>query len=432
MESDDMRYRMLESTMRAPGFLNAAQRAGIYGPVMGWMDAFRRGMRYEFPYATGHGDRIQLDGGGYSGSTGYGTRPVVSHVTTSTPTLYGPASAALPSIYVTEKPAVATTVTNAMIVSPAAKALDYFQEALEVLGIDESETLTQERLKAAYKRASLYAHPDKAGGSAEAFDALNRAYTYVGKILERVRPRTSEEETARMSGTVSMERAVAARERTAPKTLPVAVGLTGGGGVAGGTTVRLSAKKLDMNVFNRLFEENRLPDPVRDSGYGDWLKQESDTGGVSASGGLASFESKVREFAQKNPGAIIKRLEPEALTGGRGATVLGEDGGNFTAAFGSDTQFTDLKEAYTTGSVAYLDVADVRVKERSARSVDEAKRMRETEMARVDPDESVRIAAAAAALEERERQRALRMAAADTAMDAWARAMRGRLAVTDA
>jgi hypothetical protein len=318
-----------------------------------------------------------------------------------------------------------------MIVSPAAKALDYFQEALELMGISESETLTHERLKMAYKRASLTAHPDKPGGSAAAFDALNRAYTYVGKILDRVRPRTTAEESARMSAPVSMESAMAARERTAPKGIaPVAYGIESGGG-GGGGPVKLSAKKLDMNVFNRLFEENRLPDPVRDTGYGDWLKG-SDTGGVSSAGGIASFESKVREFAQRNPGAIIKRLEPDALIGGRGASVLGEDGGNFTADFGSDTQFTDLKEAYTTGSVAYLDVADVRVTERSARSVEEAQRIREAEMSRIDPDEKSRIAAAAAAYEARERQRQLRMAASDTAMDAWAKSMRGRLAVTDA
>jgi hypothetical protein len=308
-----------------------------------------------------------------------------------------------------------------MIVSPAAKALDYFQEALELLGVDESEPLTYERLKAAYKRVSLTAHPDKPGGSAEAFDALSRAYVYVGKILDRVRPRTTAEESARMATPVSMDSAMAARERGAPKALPTYTG----------EPVKLSAKKLDMNMFNRLFEENRLPDPVRDTGYADWLKGEKE-GGVSATGGLASFESKVREFAQKNPGAIIKRLEPDALTGGRGATMLGEDGGNFTASFGSDTQFTDLKEAYTTGAVAYLDVADVRVKERSARSVEEALRIRETEMSRIDPDEKSRIAAAAAAFEQRERQRQLRMAASDTAMDAWAKAMRGRLAVTDA
>ena len=35
--------------------------------------------------------------------------------------------------------------------------------------------------------------------------------------------------------------------------------------------VRLSAKNLDMNAFNKLFEESHIPDPDTD-GYGDWLK----------------------------------------------------------------------------------------------------------------------------------------------------------------
>ena len=385
---------MLGSVMAMPGFLTAMQRAGVYGSVMAWMDGRRRGWNQPFPYATGRGDRIQLEGG---------YRPAVA-APAPAPMIYGPASAALP------------TSSSAMIVSPAAKALDYFQEALELLGVDESETLTTERLKAAYRRASLAAHPDK-GGSEAAFDAVNRAYVYVGKILDRVRPRTTAEETARMSAPVTMEAAMGSRSVAAPAAPPV----------------KLSAKKLDMTMFNRLFEENRLPDPVRDTGYGDWMKQESvGDGGVSAAGGLASFESAVRDYGRKNPGAIMKRMEPDALMTGRGATVLGEDGGNFTASFGSDTQFTDLKEAYTTGSTAYLEVADVRVKERSARSVEEAQRIRESEMSRVDPDEKTRIAMAAAALEQRERQRQLRAATQDTAMDAWAAAMRGRLAVTDA
>ena len=404
--------------MTTPGYINTAQRGGVYGPTTAWLQAYRRGWAQPFPYATGRGDRIRLEGGGGSDSWSRGGASTYRAAAPApAPTLYGPAAAALPSIYVTEAPAH----QSAMIVSPAAKALDYFQESLELLGIDESETLTHERLKAAYKRASLTAHPDKPGGSAAAFDALNRAYTYVGKILDRVKPRTSAEESARMSAPVSMDTAMAARERGAPKALPTYTG----------EPVKLSAKKLDMNMFNRLFEENRLPDPVRDTGYGDWLKGDG-VGGVASTGGLSSFETSVRQYAQKNPGAIVKRLEPDAIVGGRGATVLGEDGSNFTASFGSDTQFTDLKEAYTTGAVAYLDVADVKVTERSARSVEEAQRIRETEMSRVDPDEKSRIAAAAAAYEQRERQRQLRMAAEDTAMDAWARSMRGRLAVTDA
>jgi uncharacterized protein YaiL (DUF2058 family) len=306
-----------------------------------------------------------------------------------------------------------------MIVSPAAKALDYFEEALGILGIRDSDGLTHEQLKAAYKRASLSAHPDKPGGSAAAFDALRRAYQYVEKILDRVKPRVDAEEKARMTTPVTAESARKARAE-----LPAA------------PKIQLSAKKLDMAVFNQLFEENRLPDPTRDSGYGDWLKSQGGDDSVAADPRLKGkfnqsvFESVFQERAGRGADAIVKRLEPDALYA-PGGTELGGDGRNFTAAMGSDTQFTDLKEAYTTGATVYQEIADVRIVERSAKSVSEAKRLRDAEMARVDPDEGSRIAAAAAALEERERQRQLRYAAEQTAAEEWDRIMRSRLAVTD-
>jgi curved DNA-binding protein CbpA len=316
------------------------------------------------------------------------------------------------------QPAVATTATTEMIVSPAAKALDYFEEALGTLGIRDSDGLTHEQLKAAYKRVSLTAHPDKPGGSAAKFDALRRAYQYVEKILDRVKPRISAEETARMTAPVSVESARKARALPdAPK-------------------IQLSAKKLDMAAFNQLFEENRLPDPTRDGGYGDWLKSQGGDDAVAADPRLKGkfnqsvFESVFQERAGRGADAIVRRTEPDALYA-PGGTELGGDGKNFTSAMGSDTQFTDLKEAYTTGATVYQEIADVRVTERSATSVSEAKRMRDAAMSRVDPDEGSRIAAAAAALEERERQRRLRYAAEQTAAEEWDALMRSRLAVTD-
>jgi hypothetical protein len=308
-----------------------------------------------------------------------------------------------------------------MIVSPAAKALDYFEEALGILGIRDSDGLTHDQLKAAYKRRSIVAHPDKPGGSAAAFDALRRAYQYVEKILDRVKPKTSAEETARMTApvTTAME-----AERKARATLPDA------------PKIQLSAKKLDMAAFNKLFEENRLPDPTRDSGYGDWLKSQEGGDEVAADPRLKGkfnqnvFESVFRERAGRGSDAIVKRLEPDSLIS-LGGTELGGDGRNFTSAMGSDTQFTDLKEAYTTGATVYQEIADVRVTERPVASASEAKRMRDEAMARVDPDESSRIAAAAAALEERERQRQLRYAAEQNAAEEWDAMMRSRLAVTD-
>jgi hypothetical protein len=202
--------------------------------------------------------------------------------------------------------------------------------------------------------------------------------------------------------------------------------------------VKLSSKKLDMGTFNRLFEENRLPDPTRDNGYGDWMSSQGGDDSIAADPRLkgkfnqSNFESVFRERAlQQTAGTeIMKRLEPDAIFA-PGGTELGADPRNFTAAFGSDTQFTDLKEAYTTGSTVFQEVADVRVVERSARSVADAKRLRETEMSRVDPDEASRIAAAAVALERREAERRRRAAQSDVATEAWAEQMRRRMLVTD-
>lgn len=308
-----------------------------------------------------------------------------------------------------------------MIVSPAAKALDYFEEALGILGIADSDGLTHDRLKTAYKRASLAAHPDKPGGSEAAFDALRRAYQYVEKILDRVKPRMTADETARMTAPVTAESARKARAAAAVPDAP---------------KIQLSAKKLDMATFNKLFEENRLPDPTRDSGYGDWLKSQAGDDEIVADPRLKGkfnqevFESVFRERAGRGSDAIVKRLEPDSLIS-LGGTELGADARNFTSAMGADTQFMDLKEAYTTGSTVYQEIADVRVVERSARTVSEAKRLRDEAMARVDPDEGSRIAAAAAALEERERQRRLRYAAEQAAGEEWDAMMRSRLAVTD-
>ena len=383
LESDTVRISMIETVLSSPDMVYEAKRAGVYAHVLFWVSDCRSGAWKAFPYSSRRSsparqDTIQHEGGsGFSGST-------------------------------------------SMIVSPAAKALDYFQESLALLGIDESEGITVERLKAGYRAASLRAHPDK-GGSKEAFDEVVRAYKYVEKILTRINPKMTAEEKARLTAPVTLESAKAARQSLADV-----------------APVKLSAKKLDMSTFNKLFEDNRLPDPGRDTGYGDWLSSAGGSDEVAADPRLKgkfnqqAFEQVFREkaIAQTAGTAIVRRLEPDAIISA-GGVELGGSTDNFTASFGSETQFVDLKEAYTSGSTRFHEVADVTVSSKSVRSVEEAKRMREAEMSRVDPDEKARFAAAAAAYEEREKQRRLRLAQQDTVAESWADQMRRRLLVSD-
>lgn len=404
IDSDTVRIGVIRKVLADPAYVELATSAGVYTTVVEWVMQMQHGIVMPFPYRrTPSPSHASLPAGSdsmryahlYSAPTGAGGRPVISHDSGG-----GGGGGR----------------GTAIIESPAAKAMDYFQEAMALLGIDESEDLTHERVRAAYKRESLRAHPDK-GGSKEKFDELRKAYQYIGKILDRVKPRPDE----RMTTAVTLETATAARNASAPA-----------------APVRLSAKKLDMTTFNRLFEENRLPDPAVDGGYGDWMAQENarrdeePAKQMSKAAWEEAFRKKaIRQGREGGAAALTKRLEPDAIISPHG-TELGGEVRNFTAAFGADNQFTDLKEAYTSGATVMHEVAGVRVVERSATSVQEAQRIREAEMARVDPDESARFEAAAAAVADRERQRRLRLAQQDITMDTWADRMRGRLAVTDA
>lgn len=408
---------MVETLLASPEMIYEAKRAGVYGHVLFWLSDCRRGTINSFPYAAAATQTQPVRNLMYTTpvsdrqpTTGWSTTPVGNsgwHTTTGSTTPVQPQ----------QQPQIRDYTETQVIVSPVARAHDYFQESLALLGISENDALTAERLKAGYRSASLRAHPDK-GGSKEAFDEVNRAYKFIEKILARVGGSTTAEK-ARLAMPVTKETALANR-------------------VAIEAPVQLSAKKLDMNSFNKLFEENRLPDPSMDTGYGDWMAGGGGSDEVVADPRLKgkfnqqTFEAVFREraMAQTAGMAIVKQTEPDAIMPVMG-TELGGESKNFTAAFGSDTQFVDLKEAYTTGSTRFHEVADVRISGKGARNVEEAKRVREAELARVDPDEKSRIAAAAAAFEERERQRRMRVAQQDTIAESWAEQMRRRLFVTD-
>ena len=417
IEMEDTRVKMIETVLSSPDMLYEAKRAGIYGNVLFWLSDFRRGSGARFPYATSMPRYSSGPSAGAGASAS--ERDTIQHETLGQRERW--------SMYTTpmlqQSPSQQQHQQNQqqIIVSPAARALDYFQESLLLLGINEEEGISADRLKAAYRSASLRAHPDK-GGSKEAFDEVVRAYKYVEKILSRVNPTMSPAEKERLTKPVTLENALSSRA-----------------GLEDVAPVQLSAKKLDMSTFNKLFEENRLPDAARDNGYGDWMAGGSTSEEIAEDPRLKgkfnrqNFEAVFREKAMNQTAglAITKRLEPDAIYS-PGGMELGGEAKNFTAAFGSDTQFVDIKEAYTSGSTRFHEVADVQVSSgRGPRTLDEAKRARDAEMERVDPDEKARLAAAAAAYEDREKQRRMRLAQQDTRAEAWADQMRKRLFVTN-
>jgi curved DNA-binding protein CbpA len=240
--------------------------------------------------------------------------------------------------------------------TPKQKAMSYFASCLEVLGIQEEVALTEEALKSAYKKMALKAHPDK-GGSEEYFEAVTRAYAYLSEILKHMRGGKKD-----LGGRVEAPTSLStSRDAEAEKWKHV-------------EPVRLNAKNLDMNAFNKLFEQTHIPDPDSD-GYGDWLKGGDKSTGSSGPKFSGQFNRDVfnrmfEDEARKNqrtsnslvvhPGEMALTLNPTA-----GVSFVGERVESYTAATGSKFQFTDLRGAYTTESTISDKVANVQVGERN-------------------------------------------------------------------
>ena len=176
------------------------------------------------------------------------------------------------------------TVSQSQVGTGADRAMNYFSACLRILGLEEEVALTEELLKTAYKTSAKRAHPDK-GGSEKEFEAVTKAYAYLGEILRRIHGgRTA-------AGKVEAPATLAAgREATAFKHVE---------------PVRLNPKNLDLNSFNKLYEETRLPDPD-ETGYGDWLK-----GGDSAAGDSATGTSGPKFGGKFNRDVFHKAFEEE-------------------------------------------------------------------------------------------------------------------------
>lgn len=237
--------------------------------------------------------------------------------------------------------------------TPKQKAISYFASCLEVLDLQEEVALTEASLKAAYKKMALRSHPDK-GGSEEYFEAVTRAYAYLSDILKYMKGGKRE-----TSGTVNATQARQSRETEAKQW------------EFQGEPVRLNAKNLDMNAFNKMFEQTHIPDPDSD-GYGDWLKSaDSSSTGPKFKGQFnrdvfnRMFEDESKKTSQSqqlmvHPGQMALTLNPTS-----GTDLVGERPNSYTAAPNSKFQFTDLRGAYTSDSTISDKVSNVQVSERN-------------------------------------------------------------------
>lgn len=415
IENEGMKLKMLETLLAGPEYVVSFKKMNLYSDLLAWTTAIKRGSWTEWP-------------------------------------VYNPPAKAVPP------PGPSST---SLVNSVTRKAIDYLNEAYDILGISDNEPLNLEMLKAAYKKRSLVLHPDK-GGDPVAFDALTKAYLYLQDVYNKLIPKAGRDHADNTP--VTMEAARARRVDntiqvfdenandgialvihepgavgSVKKTLPKK-GQSPGPGPADNRPISINPKQLDMNVFNQLFEQNKLPDPEKDDGYGDWLSSQEETAQRSGKGMRGKFSievfNKTFEDDARTQAAADKKAQnqvtnynsPDALMLTPNAVVLGgEKPSEYTAPAGSSIQYTDLKAAYSTRMTFSQEVKDVRV---SDKTFSQAKAERENTPAPASQDEMRHMEEITRRTEAAENQRKMRLAALDTDASMYHEKIKSRLLIT--
>jgi hypothetical protein len=374
IKNPQTRVNMLKTILSGPEFIHTAKQAGIYAGILQYIKA------------------ITYDEAG-------------THILPGeTPT---PTHLAITNNAVSSTPKSSSNAITIMHNGKAQKAKDYFNWSLEILGLSDSDGLTVEIIKAAYKKSAAKAHPDRQGGSDKAFKDVTKAAAYLTDIISKITGRRPD------TGTVTVESEIQQRKEDTDKW-------------ANFTPVTLDPKNLNMAAFNEMFEKTRLPEPDED-GYGDWLKDANDlgngrlnskgdyeinkpTGDYNRDHFMRKFEDSLRSNNTKQGQQLVLNPNAMALVAPIG-TELGRDRpADYTAPFMSDVNYTDLRSAYTQNNTIMNHVANVRFEERS---FDKYKSAYDAGPSALSTDELELIRQSDKEIEDRERQRQLRHAQQD-------------------
>ena len=424
------RQELLETLLAGPEYIQSAKRAGIYGDVLAYVGYLRRG---QTPLAPLPGEWSSQ--GPHSGkATEWLERSSATPQGSSQPHS-GKATALQPLLsqphqqpqqrqpqnqlaYPGKKPQL-DPVKILGKQKNSEKALSFFTTCLRVLELQEEVALTEEALKKAYKKKAISAHPDK-GGSEEQFESITRAYAYLTEILKLVKgQRTKEGEQAALPAidTVKGQRNEASV------------------GFQHAEPVRLDPKNLNMETFNRMFEQTRIPDPD-DDGYGDWLKnEEAATASSSKFSGkfnrnvfnkMFEDEARTRAAGSRND-QQLSVLSPQALmmAPSLGLEIGRDKPQTYTAPANAQLHYTDLRHAYTSGSTFSGEVSGVSAAPRSLESYKAARKNIE-----LSDEERAAIAQQEAAMADAESRRQIRAARENVVADDYFERMK-RLVIRD-
>jgi curved DNA-binding protein CbpA len=382
IQSPMRRVEMIQTILAAPDYVQIAKLTGVYSHLIQYVGQVQNGR---------HPSPLPGEGPAQQASPASGSYAITQHTT--------------PPQQSYEQ--LSETAQND-------RALSYFQACLQVLGLEEEVALTEDALKAAYKKAAFKAHPDK-GGSEKAFEMVTRSYAYLSEILRRIRGGRDQLKKVEAPTALKDERFKESQQFQHVQ------------------PIKLDPNNLNMNAFNQMFEQTRIPDP-EEEGYGDWLRAESTSSNTPNFSGKFNrdvfnqmfVEESAKQKTAQNQLAIAS---PQALTMNPSFGIeLGRGRpDDYTAAANSQLKYVDLKAAYTTESTFSGQVANVRVDPRDYESYSNS-RKRAPDPLRDEEREA--IAAAEKAVAERERQRQVRAAHEDVTANQYFERMK-QLVITD-
>jgi curved DNA-binding protein CbpA len=196
------------------------------------------------------------------------------------------------------------------------------------------KNFTPDQLKAAYKKMALVMHPDKQGGNDYMFKLLTTCYkTLVKEYNKSIADRQFHELKSEA-------------QKSIPKYSP------------NPETIDIAKKSFNIDKFNNVFDQNKLPDVTRDTGYDDWLKNAADNESKKFKGKFTStaFNQHFEKNTEVEPSKhLIKYKEPEPMFTGKKIqyTELGVDLEDFSGENLSrkNLNYMDLKLAHTTSRI---------------------------------------------------------------------------------
>jgi curved DNA-binding protein CbpA len=216
---------------------------------------------------------------------------------------------------------------------------------------------TEDEIKKAYRKFSLKYHPDKPTGDAKKFMMITQAYVY---LLQKIKEMTGNKSHSEMQKEAQnyfedMDKQKAERKQhisSSEKANDLG-------------RMEIGEKNFNVDQFNKIFENNKLPS-MWDKGYGgDWGddsdKEEEVVMNKKFSMDVfnSAFDEQKRKKIEKKPERqimIIEEPQPQLLNN-LGFEELGQgDIHDFTnEKVSSDMNFTDYKMAYTKNNILEYD-----------------------------------------------------------------------------